>query len=84
MQIRNRLSDEYKVRIEEFLNYTFECSTEGDKIQCPCIKWRNHKYLNKKDVKLYLLKHGIIYDYMTWTFHWEALNVIGRRQKEDP
>ena len=83
IQIRNRLSDEYKVGMEEFLNYAFECSTESDKILCPCIKCRNHKYLNKKDVRLHLLKHDIIRDYTTWTFHGETSNVICWCQRKD-
>lgn len=69
----DRKSDEYRYKLELFLNETFTKSTRKDKIICPCKKCCNRYFYDRNNVGGHVLWHGMDPLYMTarWTHHGE-------------
>ena len=68
-----RISKEYQVEVEEFIEFTKRHSEDNNTTRCPCKKCCNVAVLTIEEVQDYLMIHGIISSYKTWFFHGERV-----------
>ncbi|CAH9105506.1 unnamed protein product [Cuscuta epithymum] len=72
---RKGLTDEFKVGVDQFVNFACAQVTfvKNGVIRCPCTKCRNQCYKNPKDVKVDLYKWGFESNYWHSTCHGEEV-----------
>ena len=73
MYLSTRQCIEYVYGVENFLEYAFKHSIDGDmKINCPCIDCSNRYRRTRDEVQYHLLFRSIRRDYTTWYLHGEG------------
>ena len=73
MHLSTRSCTEYINGVENFLEYAFKHSIDGDmKINCPCIDCSNKYRRTRDEFQYHLLFGGIRRDYTTWYLHGEG------------
>ncbi|XXG86159.1 hypothetical protein AAC387_Pa11g1107 [Persea americana] len=68
---KSKVSLDYLNGVKKFLDFAFDHTTNGDKIQCPCIKCCNKFYKNREKVHGDLLWNGKMKRYIHWMSHGE-------------
>lgn len=72
----NRLSLEYRERVQSFINFASHHVNERNGIQCPCRKCHN-KYMHSLDVvHIHLLNYGMDVTYTRWIHHGEQIDQV--------
>ena len=68
-----RISKEYQVRVEQFIEFAKRNSEDNNTIICPCKKCCNVVVLTFEEVQDHMTIHGILSSYKTWFFHGERV-----------
>ncbi|CAI0551586.1 unnamed protein product, partial [Linum tenue] len=71
MLVDNRLSEDYKNGVTEFLDYAFQRNKGRCEIRCPCVKCCNGKSGTRETVTAHLLIYGMVQNYTFWCHHGE-------------
>ena len=71
MNVKNRLSREYRVGVHLFLQRASQYANENREIRCPCNNCLNHLLQPLPLVELHLVQHGIQLSYKVWDYHGE-------------
>ena len=68
---KSRVSNEYEIRVSQFLDFAFNNASGKEMLPCPCIRCNN--CLLKKQETLYdhLLDNGLARNYARWLMHRE-------------
>lgn len=69
--VSDRLNEQYKVGVDQFLNYAFSKTGELHEIRCPCVKCKNTSKGSREVVKIHLDVYGIMPNYRFWYHHGE-------------
>lgn len=75
MYAKNRLSEEYRGGVAEFLAIAENNMRESmkDHMRCPCIDCKNEKlWGDKRQVQSHLIRRGFMTGYTYWTMHGET------------
>ncbi|XP_043721065.1 uncharacterized protein LOC122668585 [Telopea speciosissima] len=67
-----RLSSQYRLEVDKFIEYAFSSASIGDQILCPCVKCVNQLWTNRNEVLEHLICDGILWNYTKWIFHGEG------------
>jgi hypothetical protein len=68
---RGALSSEWVAKTEAFLDRAFARSETGTDVRCPCSKFRNIYFLDRKTMSIDLCKNGHMPGYKVWVHHGE-------------
>ncbi|KAL8512519.1 hypothetical protein ACS0TY_018844 [Phlomoides rotata] len=69
--MNDRLNEEYKVGVAEYLNYAFSKMGEQREIRCPCVKFKNTDKGSREVVEMHLNVYGMMPNYTFWYHHGE-------------
>ncbi|KAJ0091192.1 hypothetical protein Patl1_13788 [Pistacia atlantica] len=90
MQCTDRLCNEYRTGVQNFLDFAFSHTNLGGVIPCPCMKCNNVFNKTKDEVHGHLLMHGIVKGYTRWLYHGEFIakkkhvpNDLKTKEKDD-
>ena len=59
----DRLNEEYKFSVTEFLNYAFNKTGEEHEVRCPCVKCNNTNSGTREVIQSHLIRYGIVKNY---------------------
>ena len=79
----DRLSSEYRVGVDEFLEFAILNSENRMLIRCPCARCCNMEFHTPKEVKLHLFQKGFLQTYLVWTWHGESKPVSPSENCQD-
>ncbi|XP_074590037.1 uncharacterized protein LOC141845943 [Curcuma longa] len=68
---KDRLSHEYELGVEYFLQFAMKNANDLDAIPCPCAKCGNLKKKNVETIRAHMYCNGIDLTYHTWIWHGE-------------
>ncbi|XP_074364106.1 uncharacterized protein LOC141704842 [Apium graveolens] len=68
----DRRTQEFKLGVDELLNFAFSNGFKENKISCPCLRCAHSKSWNARTVKDHLYQYGINQTYMCWICHGES------------
>ena len=69
----DRLNEEYKFSVTEFLNYAFNKTGEEHEVRCPCVKCNNTNSGTREVIPSHLIRYRIVKNYTFWYHHGERL-----------
>ncbi|KAL0561335.1 hypothetical protein IC582_001760 [Cucumis melo] len=72
--MENRMSREYDVGVESFIQFGLSHAKGSNSIRCPCLKCGNHLLKDVSIVRYHLYANGIDKSYKIWFWHGEDLN----------
>ncbi|KAL0546464.1 hypothetical protein IC582_016374 [Cucumis melo] len=72
--MENRMSREYVVEVERFIQFGLSYAKGSNSISCPCLKCRNRLLKDVSIVRYHLYANGIDKSYKIWFWHCEDLN----------
>jgi hypothetical protein len=68
---RCALSSEWVVKTDAFLDRAFARSETGTDVRCPCSKYRNINFLDRRTMSIHICKNGYVTGYEVWVHHGE-------------
>ncbi|XP_074351607.1 uncharacterized protein LOC141690732 [Apium graveolens] len=68
----DRRTQEFKLGVDELLNFAFLNGFKQNKISCPCLRCAHSKSWNAQTVKDHLYQYGIDQTYTCWIWHGES------------
>ncbi|XP_074323114.1 uncharacterized protein LOC141660053 [Apium graveolens] len=68
----DRRTQEFKLGVDELLNFAFLNGFKENKISCPCLRCAHSKSWNAQTVKDHLYQYGIDQTYTCWIWHGES------------
>ena len=71
----DRLSIEYRLGVDEFLEFAIINSENRMLIRCPCTHCCNMEFHTPKEVKLHLFQKGFLQTYIVWSWHGESISI---------
>ncbi|KAM1211523.1 hypothetical protein ACFX2J_003325 [Malus domestica] len=74
IQNPNRCADEYLDGIEDFIDFARTHNSGATRIRCPCRRCNNTLRETIENVRLHLVRDGMIETYNTWNHHGEQLD----------
>ncbi|KAL0546536.1 hypothetical protein IC582_016447 [Cucumis melo] len=72
--MENRMSREYDVGVESFIQFGLSHAKGSNSIRCPCLKCGNRLLKDVSIVRYHLYANGIDKSYKIWFWHGEDLN----------
>ncbi|KAG6493709.1 hypothetical protein ZIOFF_048703 [Zingiber officinale] len=69
---KNRNSEEYRRKVDEFLELPYKEKTEDNRIYCPCCDCKNHYFVSKLDARMHIIVRGFYNKYRVWVYHGET------------
>ncbi|XP_073133515.1 uncharacterized protein [Henckelia pumila] len=72
---KNRLSHEYEVGVESFLQFAMRNATDPNEIACPCSRCGNLKLKDVGTIRAHLCCNGIDLTYPKWIWHGERSTI---------
>ncbi|KAL0544080.1 hypothetical protein IC582_019191 [Cucumis melo] len=72
--MENRMSREYDVGVESFIQFGLSHAKGSNSIRCPCLKCGNRLLKDVSIVRYHLYANGIDKRYKIWFWHGEDLN----------
>ncbi|XP_073131634.1 uncharacterized protein [Henckelia pumila] len=79
---KNRLSHEYEVGVESFLQFALRNATNPNKIPCPCTRCGNLQKKNVDIIRAHLCFNGIDLTYHKWIWHGEGYTINNSMRDE--
>ncbi|CAH9090644.1 unnamed protein product [Cuscuta epithymum] len=76
MYSQNRISPEYREKVNEFLNYSYRDKDISSLIYCPCKDCANRFYVNRNEAYSHLIVRGFTSRYRCWIYHGETSTPI--------
>ena len=76
MKLKDRVSDEYRVGVNAFIEFATASVGSNGKIRCPCANCMNISYLDINVVKYHIFLRGMSSTYTTWLHHGETVATI--------
>ena len=73
MKLKDRVSDEYRVGVNAFIEFATASVGSNGKIRCPCANCMNISYLDINVVKYHIFLRGMSSTYTTWLHHGETV-----------
>ncbi|KAL4016784.1 hypothetical protein IC575_024441 [Cucumis melo] len=70
--MENRMSREYELGVEAFIQFGFRHAKGSSTIRCPCLKCGNRLPQDKSTVRYHLYANGIDQSYKIWFWHGES------------
>ncbi|XP_057806813.1 uncharacterized protein LOC131021574 isoform X3 [Salvia miltiorrhiza] len=68
---KNRLSNEYEVGVESFLQFAVKNGKNPNVMPCPCVKCGNLREKDVKTIRAHLTYNGMDLTYVSWIYHGE-------------
>lgn len=78
----NRLSDEYKQGVLEFIDFAVINSENRMSIRCPCTSCCNMEFFTPAVVAHHLFKKGFLENYIVWDWHGEVAQKSASKDHE--
>ncbi|XP_073153087.1 uncharacterized protein [Henckelia pumila] len=72
---KNRLSHEYEVGVESFLQFAMQNANDPNEIPCPCTRCGNLQMKDVRTIRAHLCSNGMDLTYHTWIWHGERSTV---------
>lgn len=72
MYLRERTSNYYRSKVDDFLKFAYQNKVEQSAIYCPCKECDNRYFLSKEAIKGHLIIYGFTDNYFVWTSHGET------------
>ncbi|KAL0543868.1 hypothetical protein IC582_018973 [Cucumis melo] len=72
--MENRMSREYDVGVESFIQFCLSHAKGSNSIKCLCLKYENHLRKDVSIVQYHLYVNGFDKNYKIWFWHGEDLN----------
>ncbi|XP_042387699.1 uncharacterized protein LOC121979772 [Zingiber officinale] len=69
---KNRNSEEYRRKVDEFLELAYKDKTEDSRIYCPCCDCKNRYFVSKLDARMHIIVRGFYNKYRVWVYHGET------------
>ncbi|XP_050939141.1 uncharacterized protein LOC127148819 [Cucumis melo] len=70
--MENRMSREYELGVEAFIQFCFRHAKGSSTIRCPCLKCGNRLPQDESTVRYHLYANGIDQSYKIWFWHGES------------
>jgi len=70
--MENRMSREYELGVEAFIQFGFRHAKGSSTIRCPCLKCGNRLPQDESTVRYHLYANGIDQSYKIWFWHGES------------
>ena len=68
---KSRVSNEYDIRVSQFLNFAFNNAPGKEMLSCPCIRCNNCVQQKQETMYDHLLDNGITRNYVRWLMYEE-------------
>ncbi|XP_073133711.1 uncharacterized protein [Henckelia pumila] len=80
---KNRLSHEYEVGVDSFLQFAMQNANDPNEIPCPCTRCGNLQMKDVRTIRAHLCSNGMDLTYHTWIWHGERSTVMNPMNDSD-